>query len=106
LFVLLAPPSHPFSTLPLHAALPICRISVVFANREYEAWFLAGAASLNGFRGFQVGEDGGVDAESVRNAKGWMTEHLRSGPYREGSEEQLSELQSRETIGGSLLCEE
>ena len=63
--------------------VPYRRISVVFANREYEAWFLAGAASLNGFRGFQVGEDGGVDAESVRNAKGWMTEHLRSGPYRE-----------------------
>src|SRR5690606_8529573 len=53
--------------------VPYRRISVVFANREYEAWFLAGAASLNGFRGFQVGEDGGVDAESVRNAKGWMT---------------------------------
>lgn len=63
--------------------VPHRRVSVVLATREYEAWFLAAAASLDGVRGFEVGGAAGVDAESVRNAKGWMNEHLRSGRYRE-----------------------
>lgn len=51
--------------------------------RRYEAWFLAAAASLDGVRGFRVGEDANVDAEAIRNAKGWISKHLESGHYRE-----------------------
>jgi len=62
---------------------PNRRVSAVLAKREYEGWFLAAASSLRHVRGFDAGEDANVDAESVRNAKGWMSEHLQSGRYRE-----------------------
>ena len=44
-------------------------ISVVVPNREYEAWFIAAADSLNGRRGFVRPPGGLPDAESVRGAK-------------------------------------
>lgn len=68
--------------------LPHRRVAVVLANREYEAWFLAAAASLNGCRGF--GFDGGnaaVDAERPRNAKGWMAQRMASRVYRETTDQ-------------------
>lgn len=62
------------------AALPHRRFAVVFANREYEAWFIAGGATLDGVRGFSgKPEDQTVDAETPRNAKGWMRERMPSG---------------------------
>ncbi len=66
---------------------PHRRISVVLANREYEAWFLAAAESLNGCRGFLVEELGEFDAEQPRNAKGWMGERMASGTYRETTDQ-------------------
>ncbi len=54
-------------------------VSVVLANREFEAWFIASASSLDGVRGFALQpEDAGVDAESPRNAKGWMAARMPS----------------------------
>lgn len=61
--------------------LPLARISVVLANREYEAWFIASAQSLHGKRGFECLEQS-ADAETPRDAKGWMREHMQSGAYR------------------------
>jgi hypothetical protein len=66
---------------------PHRRISVVLANREYEAWFLAAAESLNGCRGFHTWELGEFDAEQPRNAKGWMGERMASGTYRETTDQ-------------------
>lgn len=63
--------------------VPHRRLSVVLANREFEAWFLAAAHSLNGSRGFSVPEGTRIDAESPRNAKGWMGQHMQGGFYRE-----------------------
>ena len=66
------------------AVAPHRRISVVLANREYEAWFIAAAQSLNGQRGFSFDPAGDRrDAERPRNAKGWVAERMVGGSYRE-----------------------
>lgn len=58
-------------------------ISVVFANREFEAWFLAAGKSIHGFRGFSFAEACDFDPERPRDAKGWMRRHMTSGHYSE-----------------------
>lgn len=48
-------------------------ISVVIPNREFEAWFIAGAAGLNGQRGLEISDpDLLADPEHPRDAKGWL----------------------------------
>ena len=59
------------------------RMSVVFAMREFEAWFIAAAHSLQGLRGFFVDPAERIEAEGPRNAKGWMREHMDGGKYSE-----------------------
>ncbi|MGB6055172.1 MAG: DUF4276 family protein [Burkholderiaceae bacterium] len=63
--------------------IPHRRLSVVLANREFEAWFIAAARSLQGIRGFSLLPDEQIQAEIPRNAKGWMREHMQSGTYSE-----------------------
>jgi hypothetical protein len=56
------------------------KLSVVLANREFEAWFIASAASLNGVRGLTVRPgDEAADPEAPRNAKGWMAIRMPTG---------------------------
>lgn len=59
------------------------KLSVVVANREFEAWFIAAAQSINGQRGFSVSDDEDLAAEVPRNAKKWMQQHMAGGTYRE-----------------------
>ncbi|MGQ0700911.1 MAG: DUF4276 family protein [Panacagrimonas sp.] len=63
------------------------RVSVVVANREYEAWFIAAAASLDGQRGFLRGTDHVADPERPRDAKGWVSQHIPGGRYRETTDQ-------------------
>jgi hypothetical protein len=63
------------------ACVPNRSISVVMANREYEAWFIAAAESLNGQRGFVHRADETVEPEAPRDAKGWIRERMRGGVY-------------------------
>lgn len=65
------------------ALMPGTRISVVLANREYEAWFIAASESLNGKRGFVCRAGEVAEAERPRNAKGWMAERIAGGGYSE-----------------------
>lgn len=58
-------------------------LSVVLANREFEAWFIAAANSLSGVRGFFPLPEEAVQAEVPRNAKGWMRERMLGGTYSE-----------------------
>jgi len=56
--------------------------AVVVANREYEAWFLAAAESLQGHRGVGPDLQPPSDPESVRGAKEWLTRNMpRRQPY-------------------------
>jgi hypothetical protein len=49
-------------------------------NREFEAWFIAAAESLDGCRGFNYHDpDLPVDPELPRNAKGWIRDRMPGG---------------------------
>jgi hypothetical protein len=66
------------------AARPDRRSRVVIAVREFEAWFLASAASLRGHRGLAQDLAPPADPEAIRDAKGWLTKHNVSGrSYKE-----------------------
>jgi hypothetical protein len=60
------------------------RIAVVLAKCEYEAWFLASATSLRGQCGLEIDLSAPAHPETIRDAKGWLTEHMpRGAPYKE-----------------------
>lgn len=67
--------------------VPHRRISVVLANREYEAWFIAAASSLDGQRGFAYPEQEHADSERNRDAKGWIKKHKADGRYDETTDQ-------------------
>lgn len=67
--------------------VPHRRISVVLANREYEAWFLAAADSLHGKRGFTFDNPEEFDPEIPRDAKGWLAQRMEGGAYREATDQ-------------------
>jgi len=69
------------------AVVPDRRVAIVLANREYEAWFIAAAASLQGQRGFAFDPDEMVEVECLRDAKGWIGRHLAGGIYREATDQ-------------------
>lgn len=69
------------------ALVPHRRISVVLANREYEAWFIAAAASLHSHRGFVFDPDDRIDAERPRDAKGWIRARMTGGVYGETTDQ-------------------
>jgi hypothetical protein len=58
---------------------PDREISVVVAKHEYEAWFLAAAASLRGQRGLPLDLEPPSLPESIRNAKGWLNQRMAEG---------------------------
>jgi hypothetical protein len=64
------------------AVTPGQNISVVLANREYEAWFIAAANSLNGKRGF-ICPATLPDADAIRGAKQWLSKQIVRGAYHE-----------------------
>jgi Domain of unknown function (DUF4276) len=59
--------------------------ATIIANREYEAWLVAAAPSINGKRGFSLpaSDQSYLNPEMPRNAKGWIRERLSSASYRE-----------------------
>lgn len=63
------------------------RISVVLANREYEAWLIAAAASLQGWRGFQWDGSELPDPEVPRDGKGWLRARMASRAYGETTDQ-------------------
>lgn len=66
----------------VRAVAPHIRVSVVLPKYEYEAWFIAAAASIDGKRNFK--NDARVhDAEAIRGAKEWLSERISNGRYRE-----------------------
>ncbi len=69
------------------AVVPHRSVSVVLAAREYEAWFLAAAESLDGRRGFSLEKPAGFEPECLRNAKGWLGERMVVGKYRETTDQ-------------------
>lgn len=62
----------------LSSRLPI---GVVLAKREFEAWFLAAADSLSGYRGLPHGLTPPEDPETIRGAKEWLDHRMRPHGY-------------------------
>jgi len=60
--------------------VPHRQVAVVLANREFEAWFIAAAPSLTHAGLTLLPEDRQVQAETPRDAKGWLGK--RMGPQR------------------------
>lgn len=66
------------------ACRPDMKVSVVLANREYEAWFIAASRSISGKRGLRAELEVIDDPESVRGAKEWLRNRMPRGrPYTE-----------------------
>jgi hypothetical protein len=78
--------------LRARAARPDLRIGVVLAVREYEAWFLAAAASLRGRRGLPDDLESPAAPEAVRDAKGWLSQRMPRGYSPTADQPALSEL--------------
>jgi hypothetical protein len=55
------------------------KVGLVLAKREYEAWFLAGLASLRGYRGVKEDVEPPEDPEAIRGAKEWLRARMREG---------------------------
>jgi hypothetical protein len=68
------------------AFIPHQPISVVLANREFEAWFIACANALDGQNGFQL-KTTIPHADSIRDAKGWLKKQMRVGAYSETTDQ-------------------
>lgn len=63
-------------------------IAVVLAKREFEAWFLAAAESLRGYKGLKNDLESPNNPETIRDAKGWLKQQLERGKkYRETIEQ-------------------
>lgn len=54
-------------------------VAVVLAVKEYEAWFLAAAASIAGRRGLADDLASPSDPEAIRDAKGWLQARRTDG---------------------------
>jgi len=63
------------------------RVSVVLAKCEFEAWFVAAAESLTGYRGFYFDPADVIDPETPRDAKGWLRQRIAGGVYRETTDQ-------------------
>lgn len=55
--------------------------AVVLPNKEFEAWFLAAAQSLRGLKGLPEDLEPPIQPESVRGAKEWLKQRVRTGAY-------------------------
>lgn len=55
------------------------RLEVAMAKCEYEAWFLAAAASIAGKRTLPRDLQPPADAEGIRDAKGWLGSRMKRG---------------------------
>jgi hypothetical protein len=57
-------------------------ISVILAKKEYEAWFIAAAESLQGQRGLPQDLSSDPSPEDIRGAKEWLSDRMPRGrPY-------------------------
>ena len=63
-------------------------VSVVLANREYEAWFIASATALQASGDFVITTREKIPAaEGLRDAKGWVKQHMPNRVYGETIEQ-------------------
>ncbi|MFO1431028.1 MAG: DUF4276 family protein [Candidatus Competibacteraceae bacterium] len=70
------------------AARPDMPVALVLAYREYEAWFIAAAESIQGRRGLAETLEMITDPEGIRGAKEWLSSRMpRNRPYTETTDQ-------------------
>ena len=52
---------------------------MVLANKEFEAFFVAGVPSLLNKRGITNGDVCEIDPDTIRDAKGWIEKRMEAG---------------------------
>lgn len=58
--------------------------ALILAEREYESWFLAAAPSIAGKHGLSVPLNQPANFQTIRDAKGWLTNQMPPGrAYKE-----------------------
>ncbi|MGH9619170.1 MAG: DUF4276 family protein [Bryobacteraceae bacterium] len=60
-------------------AEPAVPIRVILAHCEWEAWYLAAASSLGGYRGLNNPLTAPGDPEAIRGAKEWLRKNMAPG---------------------------
>jgi hypothetical protein len=63
---------------PLNLAVPV---AIVFAHREYEAWFLASLPTIAGHHGLPADVLYEGEVESKRDVKGWLRQQMSRNRY-------------------------
>lgn len=71
----------------LQEASPSLPITGVFADIEYESWFVAAAPSLNEYLDVTEEEWRRTEANGFRGGKKWIQNHLRHVKYHEPTEQ-------------------
>ncbi|MCQ4167053.1 DUF4276 family protein [Tahibacter harae] len=78
----------PFLLQRARHAIPHRSVSVVLANREFEAWYIGAAKSLDGYRGLTISPaDLKSDPEQPRDAKGWLRSRMGARSYGETTDQ-------------------
>lgn len=72
------------------AARPDRPVRVILAKVEYEAWFLAAAASLAGRHGIRTDFSPPADPEMVRDAKGLLSANMPQGVSYKPAQDQAA----------------
>lgn len=72
-----------------------CQCAVIVAHHEFEAWFLAAARSLAGYRGLPPDLEDHPSPESVRGAKEWLS-------ARKGHASKYSEILDQPRLAARL----
>jgi len=85
-------------------------VAIVLANREFEAWFLAGAESLRGKRGISLDFSYVEDPEARRNAKSILTKSMHGRVYKPRVDQALAAVidlaQARRARSFDRCCRE
>jgi Domain of unknown function (DUF4276) len=77
--------------------------SISIPKCEFEAWFLAAAASLSGTRGLRNGLTPPSDPEAIRGAKQWLSRNMAAGHKYSPSVDQAA-MVSRMDLAAAMTC--
>jgi hypothetical protein len=76
-------------TAEIQRLAPELPVAVVFAEREYEAWFLAASPSLAGYRGLPLDLEAPQSPDQEPRAKEWLSDRMPPGQRYDPARDQV-----------------